>query len=46
MPTVLVDNAPSPAAVYWAAEQVIRQHAEPASEHRATGRCKQCGPDG
>lgn len=32
--------------VRWVAEQVIRQHEEPVSEHRATGRCAQCAPEG
>jgi len=33
---------PSLATLLWAAEQVVRQHTEPASPDRATGHCAQC----
>ncbi len=33
-------------SVTWAAEQVVRQHEEPPSPDRATGRCAQCRPEG
>ena len=32
--------------VRWAARQVVRMHIEPATDHRATGACAQCPPDG
>jgi hypothetical protein len=35
-----------PELVAWTAQQVIRQHTEPSSEDRATGRCAQCPDDG
>lgn len=38
-----MDDGPiTPALVLWTAKRVITQHAEPPSEHRATGRCAQC----
>ncbi|MGI5215570.1 hypothetical protein [Plantactinospora sp. CA-290183] len=36
----------SPGLVLWVAGRVITQHAEATDPHRATGRCKQCRPDG
>ena len=36
----------SRASLVWAAQQVVRQHHEPASEDRETGRCAQCGDEG
>lgn len=36
----------SPETLRWSAEQVIRQHREPADETRATGRCQQCSAAG
>src|SRR5262249_18014184 len=37
---------PSPAALFWSARQVVRQHEEPPDPDRATGCCAQCTPDG
>lgn len=39
-------TAPAPELVVWAAARTVRQHTEPASEDRATGRCQQCPPEG
>lgn len=36
----------SPEVIHWAAQQVLRQHNEPDSPDRATGRCAQCAPNG
>ncbi|MER6594164.1 hypothetical protein ABT214_20415 [Micromonospora purpureochromogenes] len=42
-----MDDGPiTPALVVWTAKRVITQHSEPPSEHRVTGRCKQCRDDG
>ncbi|PWU44261.1 hypothetical protein DLJ46_26930 [Micromonospora globispora] len=42
-----MDDGPiTPALVLWTAKRVITQHSEPASAHRATGRCAQCRDDG
>ncbi|MGV9212989.1 hypothetical protein ACTFTM_14120 [Micromonospora sp. RB23] len=39
-----MDDGPvTPALLLWTAMRVINQHAEPASPHRETGRCAQCG---
>ncbi|WP_374539474.1 hypothetical protein [Micromonospora aurantiaca (nom. illeg.)] len=40
------EGAVTPALVIWTAQRVVTQHHEPASEHRATGRCAQCRDDG
>ena len=42
-----IDDGPiTPALVRWTAKRVITQHSEPASPHRATGRCGQCRDSG
>jgi hypothetical protein len=40
------DRGPSPDAVVWAAQQIVRQHMEPPDPDRATGRCAKCTPSG
>jgi len=37
-----ISGTVSDGAVAWAARQVVRQHAEPATDERATGLCAQC----
>jgi hypothetical protein len=34
--------APSRTTITWAAQQIVRQHREPAEPDRATGTCAQC----
>ena len=40
------EGAVTPALVIWTAQRVVTQHHEPASEHRATGRCALCQDGG
>jgi len=46
MPVAVDYGLVDPDAIQWAAQQVIRQHDEPADPHRTTGRCAQCGEEG
>ncbi|GAB3185878.1 hypothetical protein FHX75_13506 [Micromonospora palomenae] len=42
-----MDDGPiTPALVLWTAKRVITQHREPASDHRAAGRCAVCRDGG
>jgi hypothetical protein len=41
----MLDGPVSADVQQWAAEQVIRMHAEPPAEDRATGRCARCTPE-
>lgn len=42
----VIDAAPSPDTIAWAARRTIEMHREPPSDSRATGRCAQCTPGG
>jgi hypothetical protein len=42
--TVVAHARVSLEAQMWAAQQVVRQHREPQTDERATGRCAQCRP--